>query len=89
MLNRWTPDCTDRAVSGTPDNGWGAAPNGTYEHRRNVRRANGKLLHDGRYVATLENDGNTVTLTLTAGETYTVEAAGTSGDGKFTVSITP
>ena len=50
---------------------------------------NGKLLNDGPHVATPENDGNTVTLSLAAGETYTVEAAGTSGDGKFTVSVKP
>ena len=64
---------------GTPNKGWGAAPKGTYEHRREVCRANGKLLHDG---------SNAVTLTLAAGETYTVEAAGTDG-GTFTVSIAP
>ena len=63
---------------GTPKNGWGNPPKGTYEHRKNVRRANGKLLHDG---------SNAVTLTLAAGATYTVEAAGSSGS--FTVSITP
>ena len=51
---------------GTPNNGWGAAPKGTYEHRREVRRTNGKLLHDGPHVATAQNDSNTVTLTLTA-----------------------
>ncbi len=62
----------------TPQNGWGTAPKGTYEHRKNVRRGNGKLVHDG---------SNSATLTLVAGETYTVEAAGTSGD--FTVSIAP
>ena len=64
---------------GTPNNGWGTAPKGTYEHRREVRRANGKLLHDGN---------NAATLTLAAGETYTVEAAGAAG-GTFTVSIAP
>ena len=52
-----------------------------------MRRANGKLLHDGPHIATAENDGNTVTLSLAAGSTYTVEAAGASGD--FTVNITP
>ena len=72
---------------GTPTNGWGTAPNGTYEQRREVRRTNGKLLHDSPHVATPENDGHTVTLALTAGETYTAEAVGTSG--YFNISITP
>ena len=31
----------------TPKNGWGRVPGPGYEHRRNVRRDNGKLLHDG------------------------------------------
>ena len=62
----------------TPNNGWGTAPKGTYEHRKNVRRGNGKLVHDG---------SNSATLTLAAGETYTVEAAGASGE--FTLSIAP
>ena len=61
----------------TPQNGWGATPKGTYEHRKNVRRGNGKLVHDG---------GNSATLTLAAGE-YTAEAAGGSAD--FTLSIAP
>ena len=65
---------------GTPANGWGTAPKGTYEHRREVRRNNGKLVHDG--------SANTATLNLLAGETYTVEAAG-SASGKFTVNIGP
>ena len=68
---------------GTPNNGWGTAPKGTYDHRRDVRRANGKLMHDGAHTST-----NTATLTLASGETYTVEAAG-SGSGTFTVSIAP
>ena len=72
----------------TPRNGWGTPPNATYEDRRRIRRDNGKLVHDGPYVATAENDGNTVTLTLAAGE-YTVEAAGSSDDGTFTISIAP
>ena len=54
----------------TPNNGWGAAPKGTYEHRRDVRCANGKLLHNGSHLATAQNDGNTVTLSLAGGETY-------------------
>ncbi len=62
----------------TPKNGWGTVPGPGYEHRKNVRRDNGKLVHDG---------GNSVTLTLDAGETYMVEAAGTSGD--FTLNIDP
>ena len=62
----------------TPNNGWGTAPKGTYEQRKNVRRDNGKLVHDG---------SNSVTLTLAAGKIYTVEAAGGSGD--FTLSIAP
>ena len=66
----------------TPGRGWGAAPKGTYEHRRAVRRTNGKLLHDGTHT-----NSNTATLTLAAGENYTVEAAGASGN--FTVSIAP
>lgn len=62
----------------TPKNGRGTEPSGGYEHRRNVRRDNGKLVHDG---------SNTATLNLVSGETYTVEAAGDSGD--FTISIAP
>ena len=31
----------------TPQNGWGTAPGGGYDHRREVRRENGKLVHDG------------------------------------------
>ena len=81
MLSRWTPDCTDRAPSG--------APKGTHEQRREVRRNNGKLLHDSPHVTTPENDGNTVTLSLAASETYTAEAVGASADGKFTASIAP
>ncbi len=65
---------------GTPQNDWGTPPNATYEHRVNVRLANGKLLHA---------DGTTVTLTLAPGETYTVEAASTSDGGTFTLSIEP
>ena len=71
-----------------PTNGWGTAPKGTYEHRREVRRGNGKLVHDGPHAATAENDGNTKTLTLAAGPTYTMEAVGSVG-GKFTVTIAP
>ena len=63
---------------GTPKNGWGTEPGGGYDHRKNVRRGNGKLVHDG---------SNTATLALKAGETYTVEAAGSSGE--FTVNIGP
>ena len=62
----------------TPKNGWGSVPGPGHDHRKDVRRDNGKLIHDG---------SNTVTLTLEAGTTYTVEAAGDSGD--FTVSIAP
>ncbi len=65
----------------TPQNGWGTPPNGAYEDRRSIRRGNGKLVHDG---------SNSVTLTLAPGETYTVEAASTSGDGgSFTLSTEP
>ncbi len=71
----------------TPKNGWGTVPGPGYDHRKSVRGGNGKLLHNGPAVTTAENDGNTVTLTLQAGTTYTVEAAGDSGD--FTVSIAP
>ena len=67
----------------TPNNGWGAAPGGTHEQRRQVRRDNGKLLHDGN-----ETAANTVTLTLEAGTTYTVEAAG-ADSGTFAVSLAP
>lgn len=74
---------------GTPTSDWGAAPNESYEQRGEVRRTNGKRLHDGPHAATAVNDGNTVTLIQTAGETYTVEAAGASSDGKFAVSIAP
>ena len=66
------------SAGGDPNNGWGTAPKGTYEHRRNVRSANGKLVHSG---------GRTATLTLAAGEAYTMEAAGASGD--FTITIAP
>ena len=72
---------------GTPNKGWGTAPNGTYEQRREVRRTNGKLLHDSGHVATPENDGQNITLSLNAGEAYTVEVAATSG--YFNVRITP
>ena len=75
------------STKGELNNGWGTAPKGTYEHRREVRRDNGKLVHDGLHAATADHDGHTVTPTLTAGETYTVEAAGDSGD--FTLSIGP
>ena len=71
----------------TPQNGWGTVPGPGYEHRREVRRNNGKLVHDGPHVAAAGNDGNAVTLTLVAGVTYTVEAAGDSGG--FTVAIAP
>ena len=65
----------------TPQNGWGTPPKGTMEHRLDVRRNNGKLLHDG---------SNSVTLTLSAGIEYTVEAAGESGSGgTFDLSIAP
>ncbi len=64
----------------TPQNGWGTPPGATYEHRVNVRRNNGKLVHDG---------SNRVTLTLAPGETYTVESVSTAGGGNFTLSITP
>ena len=64
----------------TPQNGWGTPPGATYEHRVNVRRDNGKLVHDG---------SNRVTLTLAPGATYTVEAVSTAGGGNFTLSITP
>ncbi len=73
----------------TPRNGWGTEPNATYEDRRRIRRDNGKLAHDGPHVSTAENDGNTVTLTLAAGVTYTVEAAGTADGGTFTLNIVP
>ena len=65
----------------------GGRPGGGYEHRREVRRGNGKLVHDGPHVATARNDGKTVTLPLSAEETYTAEAADASGD--FTVTIAP
>ena len=52
----------------TPKNGWGTEPGGGYEHRRNVRRHNGKLVHDGPHEATVENHGNTVALDLIAGD---------------------
>ena len=70
-----------------PNNAWRTAPKENYEHRREARRSNGKLVHDGSHAAMARNDGNTVTLTLAAGPTYTVEAAHNSGD--FTVSIAP
>ncbi len=64
----------------TPQKGWGAVPAGTYEDRIRVRLANGKLVSSGSAEATL---------TLAPGVTYTVEAAATSGDGSFTLSIAP
>ena len=63
---------------GEPNNGRGSVPGPGYEHRKSVRRDNGKQVHDG---------SNTVTLTLEAGTTYTVEVAGDSGN--FTISIAP
>ncbi len=72
----------------TPNNGWGAAPGGTHEQRRQVRRDNGKLLHDGPHAAETGGGGNTVTLTLEAGTTYTVEAVG-ADSGTFAVSLAP
>ncbi len=67
-------------VSGdTPNNGWGTTPGGSYEHRINTRKGNGKLLHDG--------SASTATLTLPAGD-YTTEAAQTTdGGGTFTLGI--
>jgi len=67
---------------GTPQNGWGTVPGPGYEHRREVRRGNGKLLHDGAHTG-----AGSATLDLVAATTYTVEAAGESGD--FTISIGP
>ena len=64
------------STGGDPNNGWGTAPGGGYEHRKSVRKGNGKLVHSG---------GRTATLTLSAGEAYTMEAAGSSGDFTFTV----
>ena len=64
---------------GTPSNGWGTPTKGTYAHRGEVRRGNGSLVHDGPPVATAQNGGDTVTLTLAAGLTYTVEVAGDTG----------
>ncbi len=69
---------------GTPENGWDTPPNGSYEDRRNIRRGNGKLVHDGAHTGL-----NSVTLTLSAGE-YTAEAAvpATGGEaGAFILSI--
>lgn len=64
---------------GTSQNGWGTEPpEENYRHRRNVRLKNRRLLHNG---------SNTITLTPSAGETYTVEASDSCGD--FTISITP
>ena len=62
---------------GPPQNVWGPTPVAGYEHRKNARHNNGKLVHDG----------NTVTLTLDADETYTAEAAGNSSN--FTTCIAP
>ena len=61
---------------GTPNNGWGTTPKATYQHRINIRRQNGVLLHGGP---------PTTTLVLPPG-TYTAEAIGT---GNFTITITP
>ena len=52
-----------------------------------MRRDNDKLVHESPHSATPENNGNTVTLTLEAGETYAVEAAGDTGN--FTITIAP
>ena len=68
---------------GTPKNGWGTPPNGSYENRRRIRRDNEKLKHDGAHTGS-----NSVTLALAAGD-YTAEAAGPSGGGSFTPSIAP
>ena len=66
---------------GTPQNGWGTPPKGTYEDRRSIRRGNGKLVHDGAHTGL-----NSVALTLAAGD-YTAEAA--DSGGTFTLSIEP
>ena len=66
---------------GTPRNGWGTLPNGSYEDRRRIRRDNEKLVHDGAHAGP-----NSVTLMLDAGE-YTTAAAGPSGGESFTPSI--
>ncbi len=66
----------------TPQNGWGTPPRATYEDRRRIRRDNGNLAHDGAHTGS-----NTVTLTLAAGVTYTVEAAGTADGGTFAISF--
>ena len=65
---------------GTPQNGWGSPP-ATLEHRLEVRRNNGKLLHE---------EATQATLTLSAGE-YTVEAVSGSGQevGSFNLAIAP
>ena len=68
---------------GTPKNGWGTPPNGSYENRRRIRRDNEKLKHDGAHTGS-----NSVTLALAAGD-YTAEAAGRTGGGSFTPSIAP
>ena len=71
---------------GTPQNGWGTPPKATYEDRRNIRRGNGKLVHDGAHTGL-----NRVTLTLAAGE-YTAEATGPASGGEpgtFTLNIKP
>ncbi len=69
---------------GTPQQGWGAPPNGAYEDRRKIRRGDGKLLHDGAHT-----ESNSATLTLAPGETYTLEAVSTSDAGSFTLAIEP
>ncbi len=53
-------------------------PKGAYEHRRWVRRGNGKPMHDG---------SNTITLSLDAGEALHRGGAGISES--FTLSIGP
>ena len=62
----------------TPQNEWRNTPGAGYEHRKNVRRNNGKMVLGG---------SNTVTMTLETGETYTAEAA--DAFGSFAISIAP
>ena len=63
---------------GTPQNGWGSPP-AWLEHRLEVRRNSGKLLHE---------EATQASLTLGAGE-YTVEAVSDSGPegGAFNLTI--
>ena len=63
---------------GTPQNGWGTPAKAGIEHRLSVRRANGKLLHEG---------GASAQLSLNPGQ-YTIEVV-SDADGTFDLLVNP